>query len=50
MKKKISIPSRLKGWHSDYQTCLEVWQGLKDKALAHHFLSFIYQDNTFKLY
>ena len=35
-KKEISIPSWLKGWHSDYQTCLEVWQELKDKALAHH--------------
>lgn len=35
-KKEISIPSWLKGWHSDYQTCLEVWQELKNKALAHH--------------
>ena len=35
-KKEITIPSWLKGWHSDYQTCLEVWQELKDKAQAHH--------------
>ena len=35
-KKEITIPSWLKGWHSDYQTCLEVWQELKNKALAHH--------------
>lgn len=34
-KKEISIPSWLKGWHSEYRTCLEVWQELKDKALAH---------------
>ena len=35
-KKEITIPSWLKGWHSDYQTCLEVWQKLNDKAQAHH--------------
>ena len=35
-KREISIPSWLKGWHSEYRTCLEVWQELKGKALAHH--------------
>ena len=35
MKDKAPIPSWLEGWHSEYQTCLEVWQDMKDKALSH---------------
>ena len=35
MKDKAPIPSWLEGWHSEYQTCLEVWQELKNKASSH---------------
>ena len=36
MKKGTTIPSWLEGWHSEYPTCLDVWQELKSKALSHH--------------
>ena len=35
MKDKAPIPSWLEGWHLEYQTCLEVWQELKNKASSH---------------